>query len=511
MPDTFRPGIFAVALLAVVILLQSPLEAADSARGMNVAAGRYALVIGNGAYPISPLKNPTNDSADMARLLKRLDFEVVHLQNAGLRDLETEVRAFGRRLKAGGTGVFYYAGHGMQVEGRNYLIPVDAHIESESDVRFEALDAGRVLGKMEDAGNDLNIVILDACRDNPFTRSFRSAQNGLARMDAPRGTLIAYATAPGSVAADGLKGERNGVYTKHLLKYLATPGLSVEQAFKNVRIGVLRDTGSKQVPWESSSLTGNFYFAPAGEDTQASVEALFWQSIRESNNPDLFHTFLIKFPDGAYADMAAARLQALAESGIGSETPPSPGLLASKRADRPIQLRATPGKITQDEVTYCLQKYDFFEKERNRTGSFKGLLVETQEGLVRDKKTGLIWTAEKSGTKLTYRMAKAYIKELNQKKFGGYSDWRLPTIEELASLLRADELYGAYTDGIFQNAASTFWSADQTDGKNKRQARLIISFNTGGILLSEGNPYAKMKTYNKHTDNYVRPVRTAGR
>ena len=183
-----------LSLLPAILLLFSLAEA-DTARGIKIKPGRYALVIGNGAYPLSPLRNPTNDSSDIARLLKTLDFVVVHRQNVGLREMETAARNFGQMLKAGGTGVFYYAGHGMQVEGRNYLIPVDARIESESDVRFEALDVGRVLGKMEDAGNDLNIVILDACRDNPFARGFRSGQSGLARMDAPRGTLIAYATA----------------------------------------------------------------------------------------------------------------------------------------------------------------------------------------------------------------------------------------------------------------------------------------------------------------------------
>ena len=512
MTDSFRSWFLAAALLAATLMLPWSLEAADNARGLTVTTGRYALVIGNGAYPISPLKNPANDSADIARLLQNLDFVVVHRQNVGLRDMEAAVRDFGRKLKAGGTGVFYYAGHGMQVEGRNYLIPVDARIETESDVRFETLDVGRVLGKMEDAGNDLNIVILDACRDNPFTRGFRSVvPSGLARMDAPRGTLIAYATAPGSVAADGISGERNGVYTKHLLKSLATPGLPVEQAFKNVRIGVLRDTGSKQVPWESSSLTGNFYFAPAAEDEQASVDALFWQSIRDSNNPDLFHSYLRKFPDGAYTAMAAARLQELSASGSGPASQQSPGALAANQMDLPIQLRATPGKITQDEVTYCLLKYDFFEKERNRTGNFQGLLTQIRGGLVQDQKTGLIWTIEKSGTKLTYRMAKAYIKALNQKKIGGYDDWRLPTIEELASLLRSGGKHGAYIDGIFQDTGSIFWSADRTDGKNMRQARLIISFHSGNILLSEGNPYSQIKTYNVHTDNYVRAVRTAGR
>ncbi len=389
MTDTFRFRFMAVALLAAAIMMPWPLGAAEDARGLTVTAGRYALVIGNGAYPISPLKNPTNDSADIARLLERLDFLVVHRQNVGLRDMEAAVRDFGRKLKTGGTGVFYYAGHGMQVEGRNYLIPVDARIETESDVRFETLDVGRVLGKMEDAGNELNIVILDACRDNPFTRGFRSAQNGLARMDAPRGTLIAYATAPGSVAADGLQGQRNGDYTKHLLKYMASPGLPVEQAFKNVRIGVLRDTDAKQVPWESSSLTGNFYFAPSAGDTNTSVDTLFWQSIRDANNPDLFHAYLERFPDGAYVQEAAARLQELPEPGTGSASPQATGLMAAKRSV-PIELRSTPGKVTQDDLYICLKKYDFYEKERNRTGGYKGRLVETEGGMVQDQITGLM-------------------------------------------------------------------------------------------------------------------------
>jgi len=175
--------------------------------------------------------------------------------------MEKAIRNFGKRLrKYGGVGLFYYAGHGMQINGRNYLIPVDAEIDTESDVNFEAVDAGRVLGKMEDAGNNLNIVILDACRDNPFARIFRSVSQGLARMDAPTGSIVAYATSPGSVAADGMN--RNGLYTSMLLKHMTTPGLSIEEFFKIVRIDVMNGSGRKQVPWESSSLTGDFYFNP---------------------------------------------------------------------------------------------------------------------------------------------------------------------------------------------------------------------------------------------------------
>jgi lipid-binding SYLF domain-containing protein len=219
-----------------------------------------ALVIGNSAYKSAPLTNPINDAEDIMMALKDLDFEVIHGSDASQEEMEESIRDFGRQLREFDVGLFYFAGHGIQVEGRNYLIPVDAKIETESDVKYESVDAGRVLGKMEDAGNDLNIVILDACRDNPFARSFRTQSNGLAKMDAPKGSLIAYATAPGSVAADGTG--RNGIYTKYLLKYMRETGLPIESVLKKVRIDVMEETGDKQVPWESSSLRGDFYFKP---------------------------------------------------------------------------------------------------------------------------------------------------------------------------------------------------------------------------------------------------------
>jgi len=176
------------------------------------------------------------------------------------------MNAFGRKLAQVDVGLFYYAGHGIQVKGHNYLIPTDAVLETEGDVEFEAIDLGRVLSKMEDSHCPLNIVILDACRDNPFARSFRSASKGLALVDAPRGTLLAFSTAPGSVAADG-KGS-NGIYTKHLLANIERPDLSIEEVFKQVRIGVVNDTDGKQTPWESSSLMGSFHFQPNSEEAQ---------------------------------------------------------------------------------------------------------------------------------------------------------------------------------------------------------------------------------------------------
>lgn len=225
----------------------------------NRSDRRVALVIGNGAYPTAPLKNPSNDATDLAAALGSLGFEVTLGIDWGLREMDDAIRAFGDRLKQGGVGLFYFAGHGLQVEGRNYLVPVGARIDSQSDVSFEAIDAGRVLGKMDDAGNGFNIVILDACRNNPFGRGFRSVDRGLAQVTAPAGSFIAYATSPGSVAADG--DGRNGTFTAALLDSIKAPGLKLEDVFKRVRQQVASKTSSKQIPWDSSSLVGEFYFA----------------------------------------------------------------------------------------------------------------------------------------------------------------------------------------------------------------------------------------------------------
>lgn len=282
---------------------------------------RTALIIGNSDYATSPLDNPVNDAQDIAAILQKQKFHITLLTNATQKEMETEIYKFGKRLnKKSGVGLFYFAGHGMQINGANYLIPVDAAVESASDVKYEAINAGRVLGKMEDADNELNIVILDACRNNPFSRSFRSAAQGLAQMDAPTGSIIAYATAPGSVAADG--SGRNGVYTKNLIVRMQEPGLSIEQVFKNVRKDVVVQTSSKQVPWESSSLTGNFFFVDGNveiiqEPRQDAVsrsrkaDQAMWLLVAESSEPSDVERYLSEFPDGTYSTVAQLKLEQL--------------------------------------------------------------------------------------------------------------------------------------------------------------------------------------------------------
>ena len=309
---------------------------------------RLALVIGNSDYEETPLANPQNDANDMAEVLESLGFKVMLHIDADRRDMARAIRDFGRELKEKrGVGLFYYAGHGLQIDNRNYLIPVDTPLEEEDEVPFESIDVGSVLAKMESAGNSLNLLILDACRNNPFPGQFRSTNRGLARVEAPVGSLVVYATAPGAVAADG--DGRNGVFTGALLEQLRTGGMSLTQTIRRTRAAVVKATNGRQVPWESSSLMQDYYFTepPAPEPQPApnpspqqlallesspgnrlekpdqtatndllteqdnnvlriNPEVVFWNSVQAGNTAIEYQAYLDRFPDGLFAGLVEA-------------------------------------------------------------------------------------------------------------------------------------------------------------------------------------------------------------
>ena len=222
------------------------------------AASRVALVIGNGAYSNARLRNPVNDAKGIAAALKRLDFDVMLITDADKRTMKQAISDFGHKLGSADIRFFYFAGHGMQVRGENFLIPVRSEVMVESDVEFESVNAARILGNMRNAGPGVNIVMLDACRNNPFaSNSFRSSSRGLAKMDAPTGSLIVYATAPGSVAADG--SGNNGLFTEHLLKHIERKGVALDDVVRDVRGGVAKASSGRQVPWASESLLSAVY------------------------------------------------------------------------------------------------------------------------------------------------------------------------------------------------------------------------------------------------------------
>jgi TonB family protein len=230
---------------------------------INTLPGRrVALVIGNATYKVNPLKNPVNDSNDMARSLRSVGFDVIEVNNATLVQMREATRRFADNLLNSDVGLVYYSGHGVEVRGKNYLIPVNADIKREYEVVDQAFDASQFLEMMDNIrgpnNKRVNILIVDACRNNELQRSWRSTTNGLARMDAPGGTFISFATAPGRVASDGVG--RNSPYTKHLLQALKQPNMPIEQVFKVVRRNVMDETKGEQIPWENSSLVGDFFF-----------------------------------------------------------------------------------------------------------------------------------------------------------------------------------------------------------------------------------------------------------
>lgn len=342
-----------LVLLAATLCLPASLWAQEN---------RLALVIGNSDYAESPLDNPVNDARDMAETLENLGFTVILRIDADRREMSKAIRDFGRQLKKErGVGLFYFAGHGMQIDNRNFLIPVDSALEEEDEVPFESVDVGSILAKMESAGNALNLLILDACRNNPFPSSFRSSSRGLARVEAPVGSLVVYSTAPGNVAADG--DGRNGVFTGALLQQLRTQGQSLTQTIRRTRAAVVQATGGKQVPWESSSLLQDYYLsgqpgdaadastgktgnspqsasnggAPSGsakdaDAAQIDPDLLFWTSINQSQSSKEYRAYLDRFPDGLFAPLAKARLEAIA--------PPTKNLLVE--TERPEVLEESP-------------------------------------------------------------------------------------------------------------------------------------------------------------------------
>ena len=302
------------------------------------AAPRVALVVGNGGYDpanITRLDNPVNDARLMASTLETVGFEVSLVTDADRESMNEAIEEFGRRLKVEGrdaVGLFYYAGHGVEAKGRNYLIPLGAEIGSELEFQSSAVRAQYVLDWMEHAGNRLNMLILDACRDNPYGGK-RGGKRGLERMDAPSGSLIAYAAGPGKTATDG-DGE-NSPYTLALAQTLVEPGLKVEEVFKRVRIRVEEQTGEDQTPWENTSLKGDFYFVPprevdedpgpvAGGVTEdadegskvdgnaviaqrMAAERVFWESIMDSEDPADFDDYLGRYTGGVYENIARRR------------------------------------------------------------------------------------------------------------------------------------------------------------------------------------------------------------
>ena len=280
---------------------------------------RVALVVGNASYKRIPLSNPANDANGMAQLLKRAGFQVDTQIDASHDQLRSSVEEFGTRIKDPGVkfALFFYAGHGVQLDWRNHLIPINAKVMSAEDVRQQSLDISVLLSYMGEVKNKSFLVILDACREDPFAGTYRAPYKGLSQFDAPAGSLLAFSTSPGNVARDG-EGS-NGLYTGHLLRELAVKGAKIEDAFKRVRLNVRMESNGQQIPWESTSMEDDIYLfesarkqlSDAEQDELLEKEIAAWMRVKSSNDPNKLADFIREYPSGSSSELAQSRLNRL--------------------------------------------------------------------------------------------------------------------------------------------------------------------------------------------------------
>ena len=369
-----RLSILKVLAFALTAVLSVPaLFGAVSRAETPTPAARVALVVGNSNYggDLGVLPNPVNDSRLVAQSLKRIGFDVIEVEDADQSTLKRAIAEFGDRMAAAGgdaTSLFFYAGHGLQLAGQNYLIPIRANISRERDVDIEAISLETVLKQMAWAESKVNIVILDACRNNPLARGLRSTAQGLAEITVkPQGSFISYSTAPGDVAVDG--NGANSPFSAALAEAIEKPGRDINDVFREVRADVMSATKGKQVPWDSSSLTAPYYFvAPvadkevvqpmpvvtAGVDPKT-IELTFWEAIKDSKAPDDFEAYLEKYPEGDFAGLAKLRVKQLGAK------PTAPAAVAETVAAKPES--RSPDLSADIELTYWNSVKDAAEKE----------------------------------------------------------------------------------------------------------------------------------------------------
>jgi uncharacterized caspase-like protein len=408
------------------------------AASASLAEERVALVIGNAAYKDQPLDNPVNDATDVAGALREAGFRVILKRDIDSRAMRQAVREFAAELRRADVGLFYFAGHGVQIAGSNYLLPVAADIRSEADAEDLSLSVDYVLRTMEESNTGVRIVILDACRNNPFPRSFRSSARGLAPVNATTGSLVAFATAPGSLAADG--SGRNGIYSKHLLASLAESDSEILRVFQRTRAAVVRETGGRQTPWESTSLLGEFHFRsrglvvaaptmqqaattqPAPMTPQASTaapvapaaqtatvaaadpganERVFWESVKDTRNPAELRAYLDQFPRGTFAPLAQARLRGLETNAPAAPATGAPAPVAATSPAAAGETSRAPGGVAASPLSYGTVTS---QVQKNRTTQlellqlFGGPSISTM-----DAEGSEVWVYERSVTETEQR------------------------------------------------------------------------------------------------------------
>ena len=356
---------------------------------------RIALVIGNSAYLKTPvLPNPQNDAKAIAEALAGLEFEVIEGFDLSKADFDKSVLKFARKLKGADVGLFFYAGHGLQVNGRNYLVPVDAELEDEAALDFSMVQLKTVLKQMERQPRT-NLIFLDACRDNPLARNLSrsmgtrggSIGRGLAQASTGIGTMIAYATQPGNVAKDG--DGNNSPFTTALLEHINTPGENISSMMQKVRNGVIKATGGDQVPWDHSSLTGPFVFKKQLRQQRRNrgggidVEAIYWQTIMDKENAELFRAYMKDYPQGRFMSIAGHLIKRYEPKKIATSIP------------RTIVRKKKP-LIDEEHFLGCIRPKMFKRGMRDKQVQSLKAFIGDWDG--RRKATDLRWLAYIMGT-----------------------------------------------------------------------------------------------------------------
>jgi len=392
-----------------------PRSYAQSQSTLN-ALPRVALIIGNTKYIDAPLKNPGNDAKAIAGELQKFGFKVNLKLDTGKVEMAEAVQAFAADLaKSKGVGMFYYAGHGAQLGWRNYLIPVDAEIEKLEDMRTKTIELNSLLDGLTKAKNPMNVIMLDACRDNPFGSKVPTEHKGLSQFDAPPGSLLAYATSPGNTAGDGTGA--NGLYTENLLREISVPEAKIEDVMKRVRLNVRRKSEGQQIPWESTSLEEDFYFIPPAsikklsedELTKAFNEELaIWEKIKESKEPGPLVYYLEKYPSGKFSELAQFQLdRVLAKQGEKkievAQTKDNPFTKGNARIDTQFKVG--------DSWTY--RALDLYTKLETRTVVNRIAAITDNEVIFDDGKfvTDLFGNAIKLPDGRQYTQAQFFIQE----------------------------------------------------------------------------------------------------
>jgi len=406
---------------------------------------RVALVIGNSNYKsFNILKNPINDAAAMRDILEKKGFFVIYLEDGSQLKIEEAIETFALRLKKGkGIGLFYYAGHGIEVDGVNYLIPTDARIPSKKFVKSKSVSTDIIVSAMEEAKNRINILILDSCRSNPFARG---SSGGLAPLNSATGIYVAYATAPGKVAEDG--DSNNGLFTKYLIKYINENGLTIENVFKKVRRDVKISSNGGQIPWSSSSIDGEFYFTLPKKNLTKKKSILTPLGEIKAHYTPTFKTIPIDAKveiegvDNWYKGMSLKR-------GIYTIRVSKNGYITQKFK---MDLESS------DSFTLKIYKKPL-SKNRERWSSeiYRGKRDFSRVGIssIRDNYTGLVWQRDNSeaGTK-NWIEAKKYCEKL---QLDNHNSWRLATIKEIYYLGNIGKL--AIDSNYFELKKGWYWSS----------------------------------------------------